>query len=285
LWKLGIISWAFEAARAGFGPIQARGVKMTLEDATRRIANMGFDGVEVIMWDVDTFDAVRRKKIKEEVDSLEIEVSGIGCNDNVYIWNGPVYTNPDGAVRDEMVRRVGKAIEAAVEWNCELVGLWPGSDAIPLKIPYRKAWDLLVETFSRCARIAEEHKIKLAVEHKPECILGNTDSTLRLIEAVNSEYVGALLDTGHSIVAKENLPTVVDMLGKKLFHVHVDDTYGDWDRDLPPGTIHDFTGFLKQLKQVGYKGYLSMDVWPYEDAEKEIKMGRDYMLKLMHGIE
>jgi sugar phosphate isomerase/epimerase len=89
---------------------------------------MGFDGVEVIVWDIDTFDATRRKKIKEEVDSLGIEVSGIGCNDNVYIWNGPVYTNPDGAVRDEMVRRVGKAIEAAEEWNCELVGLWPGSD-------------------------------------------------------------------------------------------------------------------------------------------------------------
>lgn len=106
-----------------------------------------------------------------------------------------------------------------------------------------------------------------------------------MIEAVNSEYVGALLDTGHSIVAKENLPTIVDMLGEKLFHVHVDDTYGDWDRDLPPATIRDFTGFLKQLKQVGYKGYLSMDVWSYEDAEKEIKMGRDYMLKVMHGIE
>jgi xylose isomerase len=284
MWKLSVISWAFEAARGGFGPAQTRGVKMTLEEAVQKIAEIGFDGVELVIWDIDAFDKSRRAKLREEIESLGIEVSSIGCNDNTYIWNTPVWTNPDAKVRDEMVRRVRQTIAAALEWNCGLVGLWTGSDTIPLKTPYRKAWDLLVDSFSRCARIAEEHKVRLAAEYKLENILGNADSTLRLIQDVNSEFLGALMDTGHSLVAREHLPTVADMLGDKLFHVHVDDNYGDWDRDMPPGTVHDFTGFLEQLNRVGYKGYLSMDVWPYEDAEKEVRMGRDYLLRAMRHI-
>jgi xylose isomerase len=264
--------------------MQARGVKMTMEEAVRKVAEMGFDGVELTIWDVDAFDEARRKRIGEEVESLGIEISTVGCNDNVYIWNSPVYANPDGAVRDEMVRRVGRTIEAALEWNCELVGLWPGSDTVPLKTSYRKAWDLLVDTFSRCAKIAEEHKVRIAAEYKPECILGSAESTLRLIQAVNSDNLGALLDTGHSIVAREHLPTVVDMLGEKLFHIHVDDNYGDWDRDMPPGTVHNFSEFLEALKRVGYRGYLSMDVWPYEDPEREIRTGKDYLERLIRDI-
>jgi sugar phosphate isomerase/epimerase len=48
MWKLSVISWAFEAARGGFGPAQTRGVKMTLEEAVRKIAEIGFDGVELV---------------------------------------------------------------------------------------------------------------------------------------------------------------------------------------------------------------------------------------------
>jgi sugar phosphate isomerase/epimerase len=141
----------------------------------------------------------------------------------------------------------------------------------------------LVDTFSRCAKFAEERKARIAAEYKPECILGSAESTLRLIQPVNSDNPGALLDTGHSIVAREHLPTVVEMLGEKLFHVHVDD-YGDWDRDMPPGTVHNFSEFLEALKRVGYRGYLSMDVRPYEDPEREIRTGKDYLERPLRDI-
>jgi sugar phosphate isomerase/epimerase len=96
---------------------------MTVEEAVRKVAEMGFDGVELTIWDVDSFDEARRKSIREEVESLGIEVWSVGCNDSVYVWNAPVYTNPEGAIRDEIVRRIGRAIETGLEWNCELIGL------------------------------------------------------------------------------------------------------------------------------------------------------------------
>jgi len=284
-WKVSVLTWAFEAARPGFGPVQTRGTRMTTEEATRQIAEMGFDAFEFVIWNMDDFPKSRRQKIKEEIESLNLEMVNICCNDNVYVWSGPVYTSPDEKVRAGIVKRIKQEIEAAVEWDCKCIGIWPGSDVIPFKIPYWEAWKYLVDTISRCAKIAEDHGVLIALEYKPENVLNNVDSTLRILKEVNSEKVGALLDTGHAIVAREHLPTVVEMLNGKLFHIHVDDNYGDWDRDMPPGTVHDFKPFLEALKRIGYKGSLSMDIWPYEDPYKEIKMGKDYLENLMREIQ
>jgi len=280
LWKLSVITWAFEAARQGFGPAQVRGVKMTTEEAVDKIGAMKFDGVEIAVWNIDEFYP-KREAIKEKLQAHGLELSNICCNDNVYVWSAPVYTNPDVKVRDEMVQRFEKTLDVAMELGCKSVSIWPGSDVIPLKIPYNKAWNLLIETLARCARAAEDRDLKVPLEYKPENILGSADSTLRAVKAVNSKNMGVLLDTGHAIVAREHLPTVTELLRNYLLHVHVDDNYADWDRDLPPGYVHNFEPFLKTLKEVGYKGYLSLDVWPYEDAEKEVGFGKTYLEKLI----
>lgn len=285
LWKLSVLSWAFEAARPGFGPVQTRGVIRSTEEAIRKIAEIGFEAVELVIWDIDDFPKPKRQKIKEELESLGLELASMCCNDNVYVWSGPVYTSPDEKIRKGIINRMRKSIEAAVEWNCGTVAIWPGSDVIPLRIPYWQAWGYLIDTVSKCVKIAENYDVKIALEYKPENILNNVDSVLRVLREIDSENLGALLDTGHAIVAREHLPTVVDMLGKKLFHVHVDDNPGDWDRDMPPGTVHNFKPFLEELKKIGYKGYLSMDVWPYEDPEQEIKTGKEYLENLMREIE
>ena len=281
LWKVSVLTWAFEVARPGFGPVQTRGVRMTTEEAIKQIADMGFDSVELVVWDIEDFPESRRRKIKDQLESSGLGMVNICCNDNVYVWSGPVYTSLDEKVREGVVDRIEKEIKAAVEWDCGCIGIWPGSDLIPPKIQYWKAWKYLVDTVTRCAKIAEDHGVRIALEYKPENILNNVDSTLRAIKDVGSESVGALLDTGHAIVAREHLPTVVEMLGDKLFHIHVDDNYGDWDRDMPPGSVHDFRPFVEAVKKIGYKGSLSMDIWPYEDPHKEVKMGKDYLERLM----
>ena len=285
MWKIGVITWAFEASRPSFGPAQTRGTRMTIEEAIRQIREMGFDAVEPVIWNIKDFPKSRRQKIGEEIKSLNLEVPNMCLNDNVYVWSEPVYTSIDKNVREGMVERVKEGINVALEWNCKCISLWPGSDSIPLKIPYWKAWKYLVDVISKCAKISEELGVPIALEYKPENILNNVDSTLRLLSEVNSNNIGVLLDTGHAIVAREHLPTVVEMLNKKLLHVHFDDNYGDWDRDMPPGTVHNFKPFLEALKRINYKGCLSMDVWPHEDARKEIELGKKYLEKLIRELE
>jgi xylose isomerase len=77
--------------------------------------------------------------------------------------------------------------------------------------------------------------------------------------------------------AKEDLPTTVEKLDKLLFHVHIDDNYGDWDDDLVPGTVHDFTDFFKALKRIDYQGYVGLDIYPMQDPFGECKKSKEYI--------
>jgi len=55
----------------------------------------------------------------------------------------------------------------------------------------------------------------------------------------------------------------------RLFNVHFNDAYGEWDDDLIVGSIHiaDTLGFLYYLDVTGYDGWLGLDIFPFrEDA-------------------
>jgi xylose isomerase len=54
-----------------------------------------------------------------------------------------------------------------------------------------------------------------------------------------------------------------------LFHMHFNDNHGSWDDDMIVGSVHStcYIELMFWLKKTGYKGWLSMDQYPYrEDA-------------------
>ena len=70
-----------------------------------------------------------------------------------------------------------------------------------------------------------------------------------------------LLDTGHALWVGEDLPVVLHVIGDRLKHVHLGDTPGPVEADLPPGWHHDFTGFMQAIDEIGYTGAMSLDMY------------------------
>jgi hypothetical protein len=149
-----------------------------------------------------------------------------------------------------------------------MVGISPDCDGFPhpLGVSFKNAWNWMREGIADCVDAAADAGLKLAFEYKPKetrnfSLVANADTVLRLIDQVGSSNLGVLLDTGHAMYAKEDLPTTVEKLDKTLFHVHLCDNYGDWDDDLAPGVVHDtvLRGFEKdRLQRVRGLGYLSV---------------------------
>jgi sugar phosphate isomerase/epimerase len=50
-------------------------------------------------------------------------------------------------------------------------------------------------------------------------------------------------------------------LGHRLLHVHLGDSDGDPDADLPPGQLHSLDPFLAALDSMAYEGAISPDVY------------------------
>ncbi len=137
----------------------------------------------------------------------------------------------------------------------------------------------LVSVLRRLRKDCPWDRSQTAASLKPYIL----EEAYELCDAIDAPNVGVLLDTGHALWAAEDLPVVVHMLGDRLFHLHLGDTPGDIDRDLPPGWNHDFTSFVAALDEIGYRGAMSLDMYGSVlervlSAEEASRIGLDNMV-------
>jgi xylose isomerase len=96
--------------------------------------------------------------------------------------------------------------------------------------------------------------------------------TILAAKETNCRNVGITIDTGHSFIAGENVSEAVVLdkrAGNLLLHMHFNDNHRNWDDDMIVGSVHSivYIELLFWLKKTDYKGWLSMDQYPYrEDA-------------------
>ena len=70
--------------------------------------------------------------------------------------------------------------------------------------------------------------------------------------------------------------------GNRLFHMHFNDNYTSWDDDMMVGSVHsiEYIEMLYWLDRCGYKGWLSMDQYPYrEDAAGAIGESIEWLVR------
>ena len=285
LWKLAAGDWIWGSRTTRFFSLPAR---LSHDETIRRIAELGFDGVELGWVSPENYPPDRVKSVSGKIRDLGLEIA------NAYIdtcnrWPFGAFTNPREEVRREVITYVKSCMDVAKDLGSKMVNLWPGTDGVPLKVPYWTAWNWLVEGIRESADYASSIGIKVSLEYKLKepslfLLLSNSDALLRVISDIDHKDVGATIDTGHVFQAKEHLPTTVQKLGGRLYHVHLDDNYGDWDDDLAVGVVHNFLGFFKALKETGYKGYLSLDLWPVGDPDEAAIQSKKYVEEVLTKV-
>ena len=98
-----------------------------------------------------------------------------------------------------------------------------------------------------------------------------------LIDAVDNPLFGANLDIGHSCVAGEDLSYVIELLGRSIFHIHLEDIRGKKHYHLIPGLGDlDFQNIFGLLSSSGYTGYITVELYtypqkPFEAAQRAIE--------------
>ena len=95
--------------------------------------------------------------------------------------------------------------------------------------------------------------------------------------------MGVTIDTGHSLVAGENVAEAAVLLsdhGARLFHLHFNDNYRSWDDDMIVGSVHlvEFVELWFWLEELGYQGWYSMDQYPYrEDGQGALRASVEFL--------
>ncbi|MCI0425095.1 MAG: sugar phosphate isomerase/epimerase [Actinobacteria bacterium] len=168
---------------------------------------------------------------------------------------------PTGGLGSKVMRfRLLEQMEALVEIGSDLgldvIGLWPGAD------PPDADREMVARTISELSVLANRRGMRIAIEPKPDTVVSTPGDVLDLgATAASGDAIGVLLDIGHEHAAGRDPSAIVPRLGDRLLHIHLGDSDGDPDADLPPGHIHPLDPFLAALEASGYQGAMSPDTY------------------------
>jgi sugar phosphate isomerase/epimerase len=285
--------WLFAISKYGYPP--------TLPNTHRALEEMealGFKHVELEGVGEENLRAVydARQELKKRCEDLGLTIVN-------FCPVLPDLVHPEKAQRIHALDLFKLGVETASFFGCEMVqtvsatppltfvGAAPYKDAITYGQRYQvkvdpafrwdDLWGWLTDSMGACADEADRAGLKLCLEPRVGEIISNTDALLRLMEAVDSDNFGAVLDTGHLNAQKEILPLSVEKLGGRIHYVHASDNDGQTNQHLAPGkgTV-DWDGVFLALKKHDFSGYVAVDVGGVPNVDTQYAESKTFLEKL-----
>lgn len=208
-------------------------------------------------------------------------------------WKYGSFTSKDEAIRQEAIKIAKQTIDFAEGVGAPLVNFWLGQEGFDycLQVDYTKQWEYLIEGVRECADYKPQ--MKLTLESKPReprnrSLVDSTSTALLFVQDIQRENVGLTVDIGHVLQDKRNMAQAVEIAARyeKLFHLHVNDNYADWDDDMVVGSVHliEYVEFFFVLRKIDYAGWVSVDIFPFrENAFRATEESVEYM-KIMNKM-
>ena len=290
------LKYAVEASVFLWAPADRVGTykdQITPKEAFEQLAKVeGIEGIELYL----PYDFDDMKAIKDCLDSNGLSVSAVGMGFfSEAKWQNGGVTSKDEGIRKEAMDVAKRTMEAAEELKAENIVFWPGQDGYDYYFAsdYQRKWDLMVEALSELAsfnkdqKIGIEYKIKEPRTHQ---IASTASKALKLAKDTGMDNVGVIMDIGHSFLCGENPAEEICYLMKegKLFHLHNNDNYSDWDYDLLPASVHLWENIEAHywLYRLGYDGWINFDIFPTRfDAIEASRISIEVTKKMIDFIK
>jgi len=244
--------------------------RFTIEEAISHVASLGYRGIEIMAdephaWPADT-STERIEEIRRTIEDAGLVVSNV----NAFMMNAvqdfwhPSWIEPDAAFRRLRVEHTNAALCLARKLGATCITTEPGG---PLNAGMSREWamDRFVEGLTESLRCAEEQGVMLLVEPEPELLIENADEFLSLAERITSPMFGLNFDIGHFYCVGDDLPRTVQRLKHLTKHFHIEDIAGSRVHEhLVPGHgAIDFPAVLRAIKDTGYDGWITVELYPY----------------------
>lgn len=131
-------------------------------------------------------------------------------------------------------------------------------------------YEMNLEFYARLIPYCEEYGITMCTENMWQCYGDSQkiwDSTCsraeefkRYVDGVNSPYLKACVDLGHTVLVGENPVRMLEVLGDRVAALHVHDNDGIHDsHTLPFHGIIKWNEVAKALKDINYSGEITLE--------------------------
>ena len=247
----------------------------SLDESIDAIADVGYRGVE-LMADLHhayptTFDAARREATRRRLSERGLFVSNV--NAFTHFVDGDTY-HPTWIEPDERRRRVRidhtiRSIELAAEFGAKTVSIQPGGPMIGrVDLTYDRAGEIFAEGLWQCVEAARRCGVTIAVEPEPGLLIQSAEEYLAFKRRffANEDAVRMNCDIGHLFCVGDDPADVIRAMPQEISHVHLEDIGANRvHQHLTPGKgVIDFDGIFAALKDIGYAGHVTVELYPYE---------------------
>jgi len=221
-------------------------------DLIRKVADMGYDGVEIPFNDLSVLDAKATRRACEK--------AGVGLTSCCVLMPGTNLCSGKKAERAAGIARLRKLIDITAEMGGDVV-------AGPLYAPvsyltgrWRTAdeWKWCVEGFSAAAAHAAKAGVRLAIEplNRFETYVINTAAdAVKLAKEVGNPSFKVQIDTFHAGIEEKDTAAAIRATGDYLAHFHASEN----DRGTPGTGQVRWKEVFAALKAIDYTGWVTIE--------------------------
>ena len=256
----------------------------SIEDTIKKIAQLGYRGIEVLAdvphaWPANLLPE-RKESIRSHLEQHDLEISNV----NAFMMNAvadprqpywpPGWTDPDPHYRAIRREHTKRALVLAAEIGAPTVTTEPGGLLTPEQ-DWESAAAIFYDELMPCVEIAEQQEVRLLIEPEPELMIERFDQYLEFAGRIDSPWIGLNFDIGHAYCVSEDPQDWVERMSAHTVHYHFEDiAESRVHQHLIPGHgAIDFAATIAAIAKTGYDGWLTVELYPYienpDDAARE----------------
>jgi D-psicose/D-tagatose/L-ribulose 3-epimerase len=244
-----------------------------IADIFQYVGGLGYDGVEINPYTLgETLQGVsptQRADIRGAAESAGVEIVGIHS-----ILKGPEgffhINHPDASIRAATVGHLKALITFCGDLGGKVIPLGASKqrNILPELTP-QQAWDYAVEVFKAILETAEKRGVLLCLEplsYRLTNFITKASEAVRMVEEIDHPNFKMMLDVRSASDDERPIPDLIRQSASYLAHFHAND-----DNGKGPGAGNaDYAGISAALREIGYDGYLSVEVFDFRPDPKTI---------------
>jgi len=242
-----------------------------LSEAMEIIRNIGYEGVELMadrphLWPEDI-----KENDLEGIVSFAKKLDLVMCNLNAFMMKavGDVHYPSwiEKNIRERLMRRehTEACIRMARTLGVPTISTEPGGPL--LRMNRVEAFDLFADGLEQVLPVAQDLGVKILIEPEPWLLLSGMEETVDFIKAMDHPWLGLNFDAGHFFCLGLDPAKLILKHKELLEHIHIEDIAANRvHHHLIPGQgAMDFKSIFQALNQVEYPGFITVELYPFED--------------------
>jgi sugar phosphate isomerase/epimerase len=262
----------------------------SIEECIDSIHFAGYNSIEIMCDTPHAFPPVSNTKITSIRESLKKNSMSIS-NLNGFMmteiddFHHPSWIEESKNYRQKRIEHTKNCLNLANLLGAKSVSTEPGGPKTNQSS--EKELELFEEGLLEVLPLAEELGIHLLVEPEPELLIENSCQFVKFMKNFNSKYLGLNFDIGHFFCVNENPHKLILDLQDYIKHIHLEDISSSKKHfHLIPGHgVIDFKKIFHSLNLINYTGYVTVELYPYQDNPQNAAIeSMTYLKSLIENV-